>query len=65
MSGVNSFIRSATIILAGWVIVGEQQTNWRRILVRLREAATCPKSLYGQVAETSMPDEQCPLADYF
>jgi hypothetical protein len=43
-----------------WIkaIAGEKQTNWCRILIRLREAATYPWSLYGRVAATSIPDEK-------
>ncbi|ESQ15658.1 MAG TPA: hypothetical protein DIW77_08465 [Chromatiaceae bacterium] len=47
--------RSAWIFKA---IDGEQRTNWRRIFVRLRAAATRPESLYGQVAATKKADDE-------
>jgi pimeloyl-ACP methyl ester carboxylesterase len=39
--------------------------NWRRVLVRLREAATRPESRYGRGAATSMPDEKTSQAVRF
>jgi hypothetical protein len=36
----------------------ETQSAWRRMLVRLSEAASRPWSLYGRLAATSMPDEK-------
>jgi hypothetical protein len=39
-------------------IAGEKQTTWRRILVRPREAATRPKSLYWGGAATARPAEK-------
>jgi hypothetical protein len=47
------------------VIAGKEHTDWRRILVRLREAATRPWSLYGRVAATSRPDEKTSQAVCF
>jgi hypothetical protein len=49
-------------------IAGEKQTNWRRIHVRLRAAATRQESLYvrcGRVAATSMPDKKTSQVVYF
>jgi|AVFP01.1.fsa_nt_gi hypothetical protein len=46
-------------------IAGEKPTNWRRILVRLCEAAIRPSSLYGQFAATSMLEEKRRQARWF